>query len=88
MERGLINLADPLPCQGDSGFAEWDPTLLLHFFDERLIRVIDTIIASKVVPLNVIGAVEVKVSTQGRLRLLQVEDWRLTDQSLQPGSLP
>ena len=88
MEQGLVNLAYPFPCQGDSGFIKLDPTLLLHLFDERLIRCIDTIVASKVVPLNVVGAAEVKVSTQGCLRLLQLEDSRLTDQSLQPGSLP
>lgn len=57
MEQGLVNLADPFPCQGDSGFIERDPTLLLHLFDERLVWSIDTIIAPKVEPLNVVGAV-------------------------------
>jgi len=56
---------------------ERDPTLLLHLFDERLVRCIEAVIASKVIPMNVVGTSKVKVSTQGRLHLLEVEDLRI-----------
>jgi len=59
----VVNLADEFPRQGDSGLIEGDPTLLLHLLDERLVRRIDPIIASKVIPLNVIGTAKGKIST-------------------------
>jgi len=77
LDQALIDLADEFPCQRDPSLVKPDPTLFLHLLDERLVRCIDTVIASKVIPVNVVGTLKVKVSTQGGLRLLQVEDLRI-----------
>ena len=60
LDQTLVNLADPFSCQRDSSFVERDPTLLLHLLDKRLVWRVDTVIASKVIPVNVVGTWKVK----------------------------
>ena len=60
LDQALVNLADKYPCQRDSSFIERDPTLLLHLLDKRFVWCVDTVITSKVIPVNVVGPSKVK----------------------------
>ena len=53
LDQTLVNLADEFSCQRDSSCVERDPTLLFHLLDKRLVWRVDTVIAPKVIPVNV-----------------------------------
>lgn len=61
-----IHASNPDLSQRDLSLVELDATLLLHLLDERL-RSVDSVVASKVVPSDILGGIDA-FSLDGLLR--------------------